>query len=69
MSDTGASANATVERTFVIADVRGYTRFTREQGDRAAGCLAQKFAALARDAVAGLSPASGRGLDNLLLMS
>jgi len=36
---------------FLIADVRGYTRFTRERGDAAAAMLAKKFADLARDAV------------------
>src|SRR6266511_1392969 len=40
-----------VERTFLIADVRGYTRFTRERGDAEAARLATTFAALARDAV------------------
>jgi class 3 adenylate cyclase len=39
------------ERTFLIADVRGYTRFTSERGDVAAARLAQAFAGLARDAV------------------
>jgi WD40 repeat protein/class 3 adenylate cyclase len=38
-------------RTFLIADVRGYTRFTREHGDAAAARLAKRFADLARDAV------------------
>ena len=38
-------------RTFLIADVRGYTRFTVERGDQAAARLAQKFARLARDTV------------------
>src|SRR5213595_887940 len=38
-------------RTFLISDVRGYTRFTAEQGDVAAAHLAKKFADLARDAV------------------
>jgi WD40 repeat protein/class 3 adenylate cyclase len=36
--------------TFLIADVRGYTRFTRERGDAAAAILATKFAELAREA-------------------
>ena len=36
---------------FVIADVRGYTRFTRERGDASAAALAKKFADLSRDAV------------------
>jgi class 3 adenylate cyclase len=38
-------------RTFLIADVRGYTRFTREHGDVEAARLAKRFADLARDAV------------------
>jgi class 3 adenylate cyclase len=39
-------------RSFLIADVRGYTRFTNERGDEAASQLAGRFAALTRDAVA-----------------
>ena len=38
-------------RTFLIADVRGYTRFTQEHGDEAAARLAATFAELARQAV------------------
>lgn len=38
-------------RTFLIADIRGYTRFTAERGDEAAAALAARFAAIARDAV------------------
>jgi YVTN family beta-propeller protein len=38
-------------RTFLIADVRGYTRFTQEHGDEEAGSLAARFAELAREAV------------------
>jgi YVTN family beta-propeller protein len=38
-------------RTFLIADVRGYTLFTQERGDEAAAKLAGKFATLAREAV------------------
>ena len=38
-------------RTFLIADVRGYTRFTREHGDAEAARLAKRFADLARDGV------------------
>jgi len=34
--------------TFLIADIRGYTRFTAERGDEAAAQLAGRFAALAR---------------------
>ena len=40
-----------VERTFLIADVRGYTSFTRERGDAEAARLATRLAELARDAV------------------
>jgi WD40 repeat protein/class 3 adenylate cyclase len=42
-------------RTFLIADIRGYSTFTRERGDEAAARLASKFADLARDAVAARS--------------
>ena len=41
-------------RTFLIADVRGYTRFTQEQGDEAAGALAARFAKIAGAAVTDL---------------
>ena len=46
---------AEVERCFLIADVRGYTSYTREHGDAAAARLASAFAGLARDAVAARS--------------
>jgi len=42
-----------VVRTFLIADVRGYTSFTQAHGDEEAGKLAARFAELAREAVAG----------------
>ena len=38
-------------RTFLIADVRGYTRFTKEQGDEAASDLAASFAEIVRGTV------------------
>jgi peptide/nickel transport system substrate-binding protein len=38
-------------RTFLIADVRGYTLFTQERGDEAATKLAARFAAISREAV------------------
>ncbi len=38
-------------RTFLIADVRGYTLFTQERGDEAAAKLAGKFADVAREGV------------------
>lgn len=45
------SGQETVVRTFLIADIRGYTRFTREHGDAEGARLAKKFAELARDSV------------------
>jgi class 3 adenylate cyclase/tetratricopeptide (TPR) repeat protein len=47
----GPSEPQTELKTFLIADVRGYTRFTQEQGDEVAARLATKFAAVARQAV------------------
>ena len=38
-------------RTFLIADIRGYTRYTDEHGDEAAAALAARFAGLVREAV------------------
>jgi class 3 adenylate cyclase len=38
-------------RTFLFADMRGYTRFTQELGDDAASALAARFADLVRDTV------------------
>ncbi|MGH7540836.1 MAG: hypothetical protein ACRELC_07545 [Gemmatimonadota bacterium] len=38
-------------RTFLIADIRGYTRFTEEYGDEAAARLAAEFAELVADGV------------------
>jgi len=56
VTETVRSREATLEvgevHTFLIADVRGYTRFTVEHGDEAAARLAGRFAALAREGVA-----------------
>jgi WD40 repeat protein/DNA-binding SARP family transcriptional activator/class 3 adenylate cyclase len=38
-------------RTFLIADIRGYTFFTQERGDEAAATLAARFADIVRDQV------------------
>jgi len=38
-------------RTFLIADVRGYTLFTQERGDEAAAKLAKRFADVAQEGV------------------
>ncbi len=40
-------------RTFLIADVRGYTRYTEEHGDEGAAELAMRFAELARRGLTG----------------
>jgi peptide/nickel transport system substrate-binding protein len=55
--DTGLEApiSPTELRTFLIADVRGYTRFTREQGDEAAAELAAWFAEIVRGTVPGFA--------------
>jgi class 3 adenylate cyclase len=45
----GGSGSAV--RTFLIADVRGFTRFTQEQGDEAASELAARFARIVSDEV------------------
>jgi basic membrane lipoprotein Med (substrate-binding protein (PBP1-ABC) superfamily)/DNA-binding SARP family transcriptional activator/class 3 adenylate cyclase len=42
-------------KTFLIADIRGYTGFTEEQGDVAAGRLAARFAAITRQVAEGHS--------------
>jgi YVTN family beta-propeller protein len=47
-SDAGTQAQI---RTFLIADVRGYTLFTQERGDEAAAKLAATFADIAREIV------------------
>jgi branched-chain amino acid transport system substrate-binding protein len=46
-----APGETTSVRTFLIADLRGYTRYSDEHGDEAASALARKFAAIAVDAV------------------
>jgi adenylate cyclase len=37
--------------TFLLADIRGYTRYSADQGDRAAADLSERFLALCRDVV------------------
>jgi DNA-binding SARP family transcriptional activator/WD40 repeat protein/class 3 adenylate cyclase/tRNA A-37 threonylcarbamoyl transferase component Bud32 len=46
-----AGSDDTQIRTFMIADVRGYTAFTQERGDEAAAELAARFAELVREHV------------------
>jgi len=38
-------------RTFLIADIRGYTRFSQDHGDGAASRLAHRFADIVREAI------------------
>ena len=45
-----ADAASALWRTFLIADIRGYTPFTRERGDSAAAALTKRFGELALDA-------------------
>jgi YVTN family beta-propeller protein len=47
----GEAAQTVQIRTFLIADVRGYTLFTQERGDETAAKLAAKFADIAREIV------------------
>ena len=47
----GSVTEAAGIRTFLIADVRGYTLFTQERGDEAAAKLAARFAGVAREVV------------------
>jgi class 3 adenylate cyclase/ABC-type transport system substrate-binding protein/DNA-binding beta-propeller fold protein YncE len=54
VAGTGAPedrSRGTELRTFLIADVRGYTTYTREFGDEAAAELAATFAAIVREIV------------------
>jgi class 3 adenylate cyclase len=56
--DTSSGDPETVQtgtdvRTFLFADVRGYTRFTHDAGDEAASALAGEFADIVREAVPG----------------
>ena len=57
-NDSGPSAapppngdHGTESRTFLIADVRGYTKYTAEYGDQAAGDLVARFAELVQEVV------------------
>jgi len=50
-SSHGGPARAPAIRTFLIADVRGYTRFTAQHGDEAASRLATRFAEVALEGV------------------
>jgi branched-chain amino acid transport system substrate-binding protein len=50
-STDAPAGEATSVLTFLIADLRGYTRYSDEHGDEAASALARRFAAIASDAV------------------
>src|SRR5947209_14048876 len=51
-SPSGDRAYPSAVQTFLIADVRGYTRFSQDHGDEAAARLTVRFARLAEDVVA-----------------
>ena len=54
VSPAPADPSATPEaalRTFLIADIRGYTTYTREHGDEAGAALAARFAELVAEVV------------------
>src|SRR5918997_2307743 len=44
-----ATERASGVRTFLIADIRGYSRYTEECGDEAAAALSRKFTRIVRD--------------------
>ena len=46
-----APADSAAVRTFLIADIRGYTRFTDSHGDEATSGLAKKFAAVMAEGI------------------
>ncbi|HUF58496.1 MAG TPA: extracellular solute-binding protein [Actinomycetota bacterium] len=46
-----ASPSPSAIRTFLIADLRGYTRFSDSRGDEAAAALAERFVAVATAAI------------------
>ena len=50
-TDEIVNAESTALRTFLIADVRGYSRYTEEYGDEAAARLAAEFAELVAEGV------------------
>jgi WD40 repeat protein/class 3 adenylate cyclase len=50
-SSRGHSERAAAVRTFLIADIRGYTRFTAQRGDEAASRLAARFAEITAEGV------------------
>ena len=47
----GEQVHRAAIKTFLIADVRGYTRFTEQHGDEAAGMLAGRFSEITGDVV------------------
>jgi YVTN family beta-propeller protein len=50
-TETQETSSGAAIRTFLIADVRGYTLFTQQRGDEAAAKLAAKFAQIVREEV------------------
>src|SRR6476646_5520593 len=60
VTDTGGATGAAGDsaapqadvRTFLIADIRGYTTYTRENGDEAAAALVNRFAEIVAEIAA-----------------
>jgi DNA-binding NarL/FixJ family response regulator/class 3 adenylate cyclase len=50
-SPGGAQSAAGAIKTFLVADVRGYTRFTEQHGDEAAGALTIRFSEITTDVI------------------
>ncbi|MEO8229545.1 MAG: ABC transporter substrate-binding protein [Chloroflexota bacterium] len=51
LAGTPGQSSETELRTFLIADIRGYTTYTREHGDQAAAALVARFAELVSEVV------------------
>jgi class 3 adenylate cyclase/WD40 repeat protein len=51
MSGRGPDSRTPAVRTFLVADIRGYTRFTAQHGDEAAARLTGRFAEVAAEAI------------------
>jgi class 3 adenylate cyclase len=50
-SDSGMHDRPSALLTFLLADIRGYTRYAAEQGDHAAARLSERFLSLCREVV------------------
>ena len=57
-AEVNREASPTLVRTFLFADIRGYTRFSQEFGDEAAARLAAKFGVVAQECLSAPIPAT-----------